>query len=78
MNFTIDVNTILQGIILLAIGAGVRGIFSMNKKIGEMNGSVRELVVWKEEHEKKDSERFGSIKDNFKAIWNKLNDRKVE
>ena len=75
MNLAIDLNTILQGIILLAIGAGVRGIFSMNKKLGEMNGSIRELNIWKEEHEKNDTERFGSIRDNFKAIWNKLDDR---
>ena len=78
MNLIIDLNTILQGIILLAVGAGVKGIFSMNKKLGEMNGSIRELNIWKDGHEQKDDRNYEQTRDGFKAIWNKLNDRRVE
>lgn len=74
MNLIENLNTIIQGVILLAIGMGVKGIFSMNKRLGDMNGSVREIIVWKTEHEKKDAEHFQSMQDGFKAIWNKLQD----
>ena len=66
---------VLQGI---AIGIGmmaVVGIFSMDRKLGELNGSIREVRVELMAHVKLDDERHEEMKENTTRLWSQKADK---
>ena len=74
-SFAMDWIVVLQGI---AIGIGmmaVVGIFSMDRKLGELNGSVREVKVELMAHVKLDDERHEEMKENTIRLWNQKADK---
>lgn len=52
MNFSIDLNTLVTSGVGGLVAYAVYGIRSINAKLSELNGSVKELKIWKVEHEK--------------------------
>lgn len=63
MDFTLDLNTLINGIILTLMGAGVRGIFSIRDSIFQINSKISNQELWTEMHEDEDNRRFEEIKD---------------
>jgi len=61
----VDLNIILQGVAIILIAWGLKGISTIN-------GSIRELNVWRKEHEKLDNSRHETIKEQVSAVWRKL------
>ena len=57
MNIVVDLNTVLMVIVGGLVSWAVAGIRAINRKLSELNGAVRELNVWKQEHSKLDDER---------------------
>jgi len=72
MKLTLDTGIILQGVAIALISSAVYGIVSLNKKLSDLNGSVREVKVWKEEHTRLADERHEDTEDSISAIWRKL------
>ena len=72
MNINIDIALILQGVAILLIAWAIKGIVSLNKKMAEMNGSIREIKVWKEEHTRLADERHEDTEKSISSIWRKL------
>ena len=64
-----DWNIVLQGLIVALLIGGVGGIFSMNTKLSKMNGSIRELTVWKTDHNKQDDERHEKTLIDMRDLW---------
>ena len=65
IDFGIDLGIILQGLVILLIAWVLKGI-------ANINGSVRELHVWKKEHTRQDDERHENTKEDVAAIWRRL------
>ena len=76
MNINLDANTILQGISLFLLVAGIKGIFSMNEKLNKMNGSIGKLWLWREEHEKLSGAKHETMEKNITALWDQYNESK--
>ncbi|MDP2815296.1 MAG: hypothetical protein Q8O19_01290 [Rectinemataceae bacterium] len=60
MNLTIDLNTIISGIILVLVTIGIKGIF-------KINGRIVKIETWVELHEKSDDERHADILKRFEG-----------
>ena len=56
MNITLDFVALLNGIILLAIGIGVRYLAELSRKINIQNNRISHLEGWREEHERSQAE----------------------
>ena len=65
MNFTLDLNTLLQGIVLIICAAGVKGIFSISARLGK-------IETWQVGHEKIDDERHTETTKNITSLWDRL------
>ena len=65
MNFTLDLNTLLQGIVLIICAAGVKGIFSIYARLGK-------IETWQVGHEKIDDERHTETIKNVASLWDRL------
>jgi hypothetical protein len=65
MNLMIDINTILEGIAVV----GIVGIFG---QLWRLNGSVGQMRVWMEQHEKIDDERYKEIRQELQNYWQTL------
>jgi len=72
MNFAIDLNTVLNGVVLLLAAAGVKGIVSLNQKVGAQNNRVGKLETWLEKHEKQDDLRHKENREDLAALWGKM------
>ena len=77
MNFTLDLNTVLQGIVILLCVAGVKGIFSLNKKMNTICVRLGKIETWQIGHEKIDDERHTEATGSIKSIWDRL-DKMIE
>ena len=73
MNITLDMTLLFQGLVLGMLGAGIRGIFNMNKKLNDMNGSIREVRTWATGHETLDSQRHATLDKNVTELWKQFN-----
>ena len=71
MNIVVDLNTVLMVIVGGLVSWAVAGIRAINRKLSELNGAVRELNVWKQEHSKLDDERHAIIAQVLDAISRK-------
>lgn len=65
MDFHINLNTILEGIILL----GIVGIF---KLLWGTNERLTTSEVWQKEHDKQDDERYQTLTKSQDAIWERI------
>ena len=72
MNFSIDLNTLLSGIILLVLGAGVKGLFVMKDGIARVHTKIGKVETWTEQHEKTDDYRFEAVAESLKTIEGRL------
>ena len=72
MNFTLDLNTLLQGIVILLCVAGVKGIFSLNSKVSTICARLGKIETWQTGHEKIDDERHTETTKNITSIWDRL------
>ena len=54
VDFHLSINTILEGLVLIGITWILRTLFTINGSIGQMK-------VWKESHEKQDDERYEAL-----------------
>lgn len=79
MDLTINLNTILQGVIILLIVAGFKGglgwLRSIDKKLSEQNSRLTKMEEWRIEHEKYADERINQIRKNVDAIWGRIGDK---
>jgi hypothetical protein len=73
MTLNLDIATILQGLVLAILIAGIRGIFSMGKRINEMSTTITEIQTRAEGREKLSAEKFAVIDRNVAEIWRHLN-----
>ena len=71
MNIVLDLNSVLLAIVGALVSWAVIGIRGINKKLGELNGGVRELNVWRHEHTKLDDERQSMTEKAFDVILTK-------
>ena len=71
MNIVVDLNTVLMVIVGGLVSWAVAGIRAINRKLSELNGAVRELNVWKQEHTKLDDERQSMTEKAFDVILTK-------
>lgn len=71
MNINIDLNTLATIGVGGLVTWGLRGIRHINCKLNEMNGSIRELKVWRNEHTKFDDERHEDIKERLSRVETK-------
>lgn len=80
MDLTINLNTVLQGVVILLIVGGFReGLAwfrTIDKKLNEQNGRLGKIEQWRIEHEKYSDERVGQIRKNVDAIWDRLDEKK--
>ena len=66
---------LLQGAIALGvslIGIGIKGIYS---QLREMNGSVRELMTWKDDHIKTDDGYHARTDKAIDKLWEKMDQK---
>lgn len=75
MNLTIDLNTVVIILVGALVSWGIRGIQSINHKLNQLNGRVREMNVWKDEHDKLDDEREERTRNAIEALWEKTDRR---
>ena len=75
MNFTLDLNTLLQGIVILLCVAGVKGIFSLNNKVSTICARLGKIETWQIGHEKLDDERYGEATKGLSSLWERLDKR---
>ena len=69
MDSSIDWRFVLNGIILVGVGWARRGITAINKKLSEINGSIREFETWKEGHEKTADDRESQSRKSIGNLW---------
>ncbi len=74
MNF--DLSILLQGVIILLLVGGIKGVFAMNQKLNKMNGSIGQLWTWKEGHERLNLEQSKTTEKNITALWDQWNEAK--
>jgi len=72
LNFTLDLNTLLQGIVILLCVAGVKGIFSLNSKVSTICARLGKIETWQTGHEKIDDERHTETTKSVTSIWDRL------
>lgn len=67
------VNTILLSLVFIIIMPlmlkGINGIFGMKEELSKINGSIKSLYTWKEDHVKLDDERHGAAEKNWLGLW---------
>ena len=63
---------VVNGVIGIMVKWALTGVRDINKKLGEMNGSIRGMKIWQEEHEKLDTQRESRVSDNFDSIRREL------
>lgn len=68
MTVTIDLVFILQGVTVLLIGAGVRGLFAINRHLSELNGQVGQMKIWQQEHQHLDEAEFAALRRELDKI----------
>ena len=77
MNVNLDLNTILQGIAILLLVGGIKGLFNrlsaLDTKLSKLNGTVGKLQTWREEHEKLDGAHQEVTKKNISELWTHVN-----
>lgn len=60
--FGIDLQIVLQGLILLVVGGGVKMLYDslgdIRDHLGELNGRTAAMEQWQVDHEKEDERRF--------------------
>lgn len=71
-----DWTIVLQGIAIIIGAAAVLGIYAMNTKLGEMNGSIREVKAEFIAHTKLDDERHREVRDNIRELWDQKVDKR--
>ena len=57
----IDLSVIAQGVTIVLVAWAIKGIHNIN-------GSVKSLMQWKDDHTKKDDERHNTVVDWLKQI----------
>ena len=62
MVISIDLVFILQGVLVVLVGAGVRGLFKINAHLAMLNGQIGKLKVWQEEHQRFDEAEFSALR----------------
>ena len=73
MNFTLDLNTLLQGVVLIVVAAGLKGIFSINSKVTILCAKLGKMEVWQTGHEKIDDERQERMIETVGNIRDRIN-----
>ena len=73
MNFTLDLNTLLQAIAIFLIIGGIKGIFSINAKVSTICTRLGKIETWQTGHEKIDDERHAEAKTGLASVWERLN-----
>jgi len=76
MNPELNLSLLLQGLSIAILVWGVRGIFGMNKKLNQINGSIGKLWQWKEDHEKLDNTKFHEVDKKVETLFNLWNAKK--
>ena len=78
MNITLNLNTILQALIIFGLVGGIRGIYTRFTKLGEkvdtINMGLKEVKVWKNEHQKADDSNHGDAKEDRRDLWSAVNE----
>jgi len=75
MNIPNEIIVLLEGVILAFIGWALKGISNINRRLQIMNGDLRELKTWKDEHAKYDDAYHAKTDKNIDKLWEKV-DRK--
>lgn len=70
---TIDLVFIVQLVLVGLLVAGLKGLFSIDRHLAELNGSVREVKGWQVSHEKLDNVRGEQVSKELKALWERVN-----
>ena len=71
MTITIDFVFILQGVTVLLIGAGVRGLFKISDHLSLLNGQVGKMKIWQEEHQRLDEAEFSALRRELDKVAKK-------
>lgn len=58
---TLDVNVIAQGVTIVLVAWAIKGISTIN-------GSIKTLTQWKDDHTKQDDERHGAVIEWLKQL----------
>ena len=90
---SLDINLILQGVLVLVIGAGARALVgrlsSIRDHLATLNGRMDRMETWRIEHAKVEGERISdrikagedcrtNIRREFDAVWRQLGERRDE
>ena len=75
MNVPNEIIVLLEGVILAFIGWALKGISSINSQLRIMNGDLRELKTWKEDHVKTDDRYHATTDKNIDKLWEKLDQK---
>ena len=75
MNIPNEIIVLLEGVILAFIGWALKGISSINSQLRIMNGDLRELKTWKEDHVKTDDRYNATTDKNMNKLWKKLDQK---
>lgn len=73
MKINFDIALILQGVAIILISGAVYGIISLNEKVAEVNGSIREIKVEQIQHSRLDDERFEDTRTRISDMWDVMN-----
>lgn len=68
MIFNIDLNTLATLGVAGLVSWALKGINCINRRLNEMNGNIRELKIWKEEHDKKSHDIVGDMKHRIERL----------
>lgn len=61
MEVTLNLNSILQGVTIILVVWGVKGIFSLDRKLNAQNGKLGKIETWMAGHEELDNVRFHEL-----------------
>lgn len=72
MNLSVDLNTILSGVIIILTGYGVKGLMALKEQVSQQNGRLGKMETWMTGHEKIDDERHKRTQEGIANLWGKL------
>lgn len=67
---------LVQGVIVVLLTFNLKTGRETNREVGKINGGLGKLVVWAEQHEKKDDERYENEREDRRDLWGKVNNLK--
>jgi len=65
---TQDIIIIGQGVIIVLVGAVIKGVFAIKAELAKLNGRLGKSETWQEGHEELDKERFKTVEERLDRL----------